>query len=449
MLAVLRHSTYRRLFAAQVLSLIGTGLTTVALGLLAYDLAGADAGAVLGTALAIKMIAYVGVSQFAGVLTGFLPRRTLLVGLDLTRAAFVLLLPFVGQVWQVYLLVFAFQSMSALFTPTFQSTIPEILPDEREYTNALSLSRLAYDLESLFSPLLAGVLLTVISFHWLFLGTVFGFLASAALVLTVALPGVKPAAGASFTDRLTKGVRIYLATPRLRGLLALALASSAGATMIIVNTVVHVRAELGGTNDDVAFLFAAYGLGSMAVAILLSRILDRVSARAVMIGGAASMTTLLALASLGLGWNGSFVLWALLGASASAIGTPGGLLLRRSSDAGSRPAVFAAHFALSHGCALITYPTAGWLGASLGLGPTFLVMAVIAAAGTTLAALLWPAHDPVEVEHVHDAHHQHEHEGWEGPEPHRHPHRHQPIRHRHALVIDDHHATWPTGTAGG
>ncbi len=62
MLAVLRHRTYRHLFAAQVLSLVGTGLTTMALGLLAYDLAGANAGAVLGTALAIKMIAYVGVS---------------------------------------------------------------------------------------------------------------------------------------------------------------------------------------------------------------------------------------------------------------------------------------------------------------------------------------------------------------------------------------------------
>ena len=195
MLTVLRHRTYRHLFAAQVLSLIGTGLTTVALGLLAYDLAGANAGAVLGTALAIKMIAYVGVSQFAGVLTGFLPRRTLLVGLDLARAAFVLVLPFVTEIWQVYALVFAFQSMSALFTPTFQGTIPDILPDEREYTNALSLSRLAYDLETLFSPLLAGLLLTVISFHWLFLGTVFGFLASAALVVSVALPVAKAASG--------------------------------------------------------------------------------------------------------------------------------------------------------------------------------------------------------------------------------------------------------------
>ncbi|MEH6719980.1 MAG: MFS transporter [Aurantimonas endophytica] len=460
MLAVLRHRTYRHLFAAQVLSLIGTGLTTVALGLLAYDLAGADAGAVLGTALAIKMIAYVGVSQFAGVLTGFLPRRSLLVGLDLARAAFVLVLPFVTEIWQVYTLVFAFQSMSALFTPTFQGTIPDILPDEGEYTNALSLSRLAYDLESLFSPLLAALLLTVISFHWLFLGTVFGFLASAALVVSVALPVAKAAAGGRFVDKLTRGIRVYLATPRLRGLLALSFAASAGGSMVIVNTVVLVRADLGGSNDDVAFLFAAYGLGSMAVAILLSRLLDRVPTRTVMLAGASAMAGLLAVASLGPGWIGGLALWAMLGAAASAIGTPGGLLLRRSSDADSRPAVFAAQFALSHACWLVTYPAAGWLGATIGLGPTFLVMAGGAAAGVAAALAFWPANDPVEVEHVHQAfahdtphvhddHHRHEHEGWEGPEPHRHPHRHQPIRHRHALVIDDHHATWPTGTAGG
>ncbi|BDA84595.1 hypothetical protein Sa4125_21370 [Aureimonas sp. SA4125] len=221
-----------------------------------------------------------------------------------------------------------------------------------------------------------------------------------------------------------------------------------------------VRSDLGGTNDDVAFLFAAYGLGSMTVAILLSRVLERVPARTVMVAGAAAMAGLLGTASVGPGWTGALVLWALLGAASSAIGTPGGLLLRRSSHRDSRPAVFAAQFALSHACWLVTYPAAGWLGTTIGIGPTFIVMAVGAAAGVVVALALWPAEDLVEVEHVHrafehdaphvhDDHHRHKHEGWEGPEPHRHPHRHQPIRHRHALVIDDHHATWPTGTAGG
>ena len=43
MLQVLANRTYRHLFLAQVIALIGTGLATVALGLLAFDIAGGNA----------------------------------------------------------------------------------------------------------------------------------------------------------------------------------------------------------------------------------------------------------------------------------------------------------------------------------------------------------------------------------------------------------------------
>lgn len=51
---VLTDRVYRHLFAAQATSLVGTGLMTVALGLLAYDLSGGRASVVLGTALASR-----------------------------------------------------------------------------------------------------------------------------------------------------------------------------------------------------------------------------------------------------------------------------------------------------------------------------------------------------------------------------------------------------------
>ncbi|MDP1465741.1 MFS transporter, partial [Klebsiella pneumoniae] len=86
--------------------------------------------------------------------------RAMLVSLDLIRAVVALALPFVTEVWQIYVLIFVLQSASAAFTPTFQATIPDILPDEDDYTRALSLSRLAYDLESVASPMLAAALLT-------------------------------------------------------------------------------------------------------------------------------------------------------------------------------------------------------------------------------------------------------------------------------------------------
>ena len=118
MLSVLNNRTYRHLFTAQVIALVGTGLMTVALGLLAYELAGADAGAVLGTALAIKMLAYAGVAPVAQAFADRLPRRSLLVALDLVRAAVALCLPFVTEVWQIYLLIFVLQAASAGFTPS-------------------------------------------------------------------------------------------------------------------------------------------------------------------------------------------------------------------------------------------------------------------------------------------------------------------------------------------
>lgn len=453
MKTVLANRTYRHLFAAQVLSVVGTGLTTVALGLLAYDLAGGDAGLVLGTALALKMVAYVGIAPVAGALAGRVPRRRFLVALDLGRAALVLLLPFVTEVWQIYLLVFLFQAGSAAFTPTFQATIPDVLTGERDYARALSLSRLTYDLESLLSPLLAGLLLSVVSFHWLFVGNALGFLASAALVTSVALPAAPRHGGERpFVDRVTRGAWIYLGTPRLRGLLALYVAVAAAGAMVIVNTVVLVRGTLGGDDRDVAVLFGAYGLGSMAVALALPRLLDRIPARPAMLAAGAALAALLAVASAGPGWGATVLLWAALGAGTSLLQTPAGILLRRSSHAEDRPALFSAQFALSHACWLVAYPAAGWMGGRIGLDATFLAMAVAAALGTAAAAILWPAQDPREVPHEHDeivhahgdadaAHHAGDAADWLGGGPGR--HRHRRLRHSHPFVIDDHHPVWP------
>jgi MFS family permease len=285
MLTVLRHRTYRHLFGAQVIALVGTGLATVALGLLAFQVAGTNAGAVLGTALAIKMLAYVGVAPIAAAFAERLPRRIMLVSLDLVRCGVAICLPFVNEVWQIYVLIFILQSASAAFTPTFQATIPDILPDEREYTDALSLSRVAYDMESVVSPLLAALLLTVISFHILFLGTAFGFICSAILVVSVKLPSHRPKKLRNIYDRTTRGLKLYLATPRLRGLLAIDLAVAAVASIVFVNTVVYVQGTFGLSQRATALALACFGCGSMIAAFSLPSLLDKIDDRKVMLSG--------------------------------------------------------------------------------------------------------------------------------------------------------------------
>ena len=263
MIAVLKNPSYAKLFSAQIIALLGTGLLTVALGLLAFDIAGGNAGMVMGIAMSIKMIAYVVVSPVTIALVGGLPAKAVLIGADLIRAAVAVCLPFVSEAWHIYVLIFLLQAASATFTPTFQAVIPSVLPDEREYTRALSLSRLAYDLESLVSPMLAAALLTIISYHNLFIGTVVGFLASAALVSITAFPLSEAPEPAPFMNRLTRGARAFWASNELRGLLALNLVVATTTAMVIVNTVVLVQGDLGRPESDVPLLLAAYGGGSM------------------------------------------------------------------------------------------------------------------------------------------------------------------------------------------
>ncbi|WP_411832918.1 MFS transporter [Pseudoxanthomonas mexicana] len=434
MLAVLKNRAYRHLFAAQVIALVGTGLMTVALGLLAYELAGADAGAVLGTALAIKMVAYVGIAPIAQAFSDRLPRRSLLVALDLVRAAVALCLPFVTEVWQIYVLIFVLQAASAGFTPTFQATIPEILPNEADYTKALSLSRLAYDLESLISPVLAAALLTVISFHNLFAGTVLGFLVSAALVVSVALPASMPGPRRGISERTTRGIRLYLATPRLRGLLAISLAVSAAGAMVIVNTVVLVKARFGLGEAEVAWALAAFGGGSMIAAFVLPGLLDRLADRLVMVTGAAVLVIGTAIGALVPSYIALLPLWVVIGFGYSVAQTPSGRLLRRSAHAEDRPAMFAAQFALSHACWLVCYPLAGRFGAAFGLQPTFTLMSLIGLAGVVLALRLWPASDPSNIAH--------DHHDLSPDHPHMREHADRG-RHQHPLIIDDLHTEWP------
>lgn len=400
MIEVLRNPTYAKLFAAQVVALLGTGLLTVALGLLAFDIAGSDAGMVLGIALTIKMIAYVAVGPLIQAATYAVSRKLLLVSADVLRAGVALSLPLVTEAWHIYALIFVLQSASATFTPAFQAVIPDVLPDERQYTHALSLSRLAYDLESVASPAIAAALLGLLSYQNLFGGTFIGFFGSLCLVLATRFARVPSAERTSFAERLTLGIRVFWRDPSLRALVAMNLTVAAASAMVIVNTVVLVQSTLGRPQSDVALLLASFGAGSMLVAVAIPKILTSVPDRAVMLMGAHMLCWGLLAAGLvmvvypgALGWAAFLMIWPVLGASVSMVATPAARLLRRGSDQTNRSAVFAAQFSLSHACFLLTYPAAGFLGAALGLPTAAFVLAVMATTAAIIAHLAWsPPH---------------------------------------------------------
>lgn len=433
----LRHSVFRWLFSAQIMSLLGIGLMTVGLALHAYDLGGVSgAGRLLGAIFALKMVVYVLLAPLAEVvLSRFEPRRVL-VALDLLRLVILLLLGLSSELWQLVVLTFIFYTASAAFTPLFQAMIPAVLKDERTYTSALVLSRLAYTFESMFSPMLAALALLFFSSARLF---PLAALCLAVSVLALGFSGlpVSPAIKKKrpFMQRLTRGLTIYFRTPRLRGLFVLNLGLSFALAWVLVNTVVFTGLQFDNS-EYYTWLMAAYGAGAAAGALSVPRLLNRFSERELMISGGVLFGLLSFVIFIHLPLAGLMGLWVGFGAASSLVLTPGGLVLTRSAEAEDHPAVFAAQFSMSHAGWLLAYPLAGWLGSVIAPSAALGILGSLCLLITVVGSRIWPADDPLERPHSHA----------ELPTDHPHLKAHQPSgpqhEHKHVFHIDDLHLRW-------
>ena len=148
----------------------------------------------------------------------------------------------------------------------------------------------------------------------------------------------------------------------------------------------------------------------MLAALLLPRMLDRITERTVMLAGGAVMAVGVAAGMMIPALAGLLAIWFLIGVGSSFVQTPGGRLLRRSAHEEDRPALFAAQFALSHSCWLVTYLVAGVVGNEIGLFWTFGLLGLLVLGSSVLALRLWPSADPEALEHEHAAlRHEHLH----------------------------------------
>lgn len=277
--------------------------------------------------------------------------------------------------------------------------IPSVLPDSREYTRALSLARLAYDLEALVSPVIAAALLTVVTYNNLFLGTALGFACSAVLVLITKLPHLeRDTSTGTFWQRLPTGLKVFARTSTLRFVMCANLVVGAGTAIVLVNSVVYVQATFHYDDAALALTLGAYGAGSLLTALTIPWLVERFGVIPTMTTGAFIIAAGLAAA---MGVSGFFVspsidwplllgVWAVLGIGTSLVNTPSSRLLADASTPANRNLVYTAQFALSHACFLITYPIAGWVGSVslFGAAAALFVVAAIACGGVAATAAL-------------------------------------------------------------
>lgn len=151
------------LWAGELISAIGGGLTSFGLGVYVFQQTGSAASMALVTLLAFLPTMLLSVP--AGVLADRYDRRLLMMvgdGCSALGILYILLCMMQGgaTLWQICIGVFVSSTFSALLEPSYRATITDLLRKE-EYSKASGLVNLAGSARYLISPVLAGALLAV------------------------------------------------------------------------------------------------------------------------------------------------------------------------------------------------------------------------------------------------------------------------------------------------
>lgn len=358
----LRNPRYARLYAAQTISQIGDALTWVGLALLAVQLAGpAQAPAVLAAALTLRVTAFVLLSPLAGVLADRVNRRTVLATCDFGRMLVLGGMLFVTQIWQIYVLMFLLNALTAFFTPTNQATIPLVVGRE-DARPAFALSSATTELLGILGPGLAGLLAATLGVRTLFMVDAASFLISGLLILS--LPALRasdaPIERSTLQDVKDGTARLWRDPPIRFALLMELIAAVAGALILTV-TISRVEGGLNLGGAQYGWVMAAYGLGAALASLAVGSAGKRIPlTRFIALGALVTSVAILPGDMLPLG--GLMVFWLLAGVGQNWVNLPTETLLAERTEEAAQGRVYGAHFAWSHLWWAFAYPVAGILG---------------------------------------------------------------------------------------
>lgn len=182
---VLGLTVMRRVWYAQIVSLLGDFLALFAvLAVVTYRMH-ASASEVTGVSIAyMAPLAVLG--PLSGVFVDRWPIKPTLVVSDLIRAGLVLLLFVAGSLWQIYVVLVLLSCVSSFFGPAQSVTIRTYVPPHG-LISANALMQMAMLVTRILGPAAAGALVALFGPAVCYAVDVVSFLASAALIGTVAI----------------------------------------------------------------------------------------------------------------------------------------------------------------------------------------------------------------------------------------------------------------------
>jgi MFS family permease len=289
---VLGITVMRRVWYAQIVSLLGDFLALFAvISVVSFKLHGTPAQ-VTGVQISY-MLPLAVLGPLAGVFVDRWPLKPTLVSSDLIRALLVLLLVLSSALWQIYAILIALSSVSSFFAPAQSVTIRTYVPREG-LLSANALMQIAMMGIRIIGPAAAGALVAAFGAALCYTVDGLSFLASAALIGTVAI--VRPASTAVPTQSansrihqvwidMFEGVKFIFHHPALSFVVT---AMAAG--LFVIGCfgpliAIFVRESLHASAGMFGFISATIGIGLLAGTQGLRAIAHRLTNEAMVLSG--------------------------------------------------------------------------------------------------------------------------------------------------------------------
>ncbi len=255
---------YQLLFLSGVLSDIGGFSTVTALQVYVSRLTSGNA-AYMGMISVATLLPMVIAAPIGGVWAEKYDRRTVMVANDLLRIPLVLLMATTQSVWVLLLLHAAICACTALFMPSRQSLIPEVVPSDRLLL-ANSLNSGVISIVHMLGPPL-GVFLyhATGGLRGVAIVEAIAYLTSALLLLR--LPRLqsppKSDVATNMLAEITAGFRYVVRQPDLRQIFTILVTAGAAIGLLMPLLLPFVNEVLHGTEQEYASLIFWFGLGGM------------------------------------------------------------------------------------------------------------------------------------------------------------------------------------------
>jgi len=218
--AILRNHNFRLIWTGQLITEMGTSLTSLAASIYVYKVTGSalNVGLMMMASAAPSLL----VGLIAGVFVDRYNRKRIMMAADIIRAVLIVSIPFLIQyniAW-IYILVALSATVGQFFNPAHASVLPEIASEE-ELNAANSLMAISSFGSLVVGYAAAGLITSIYSIEWAFYIDAATFLISGFLIYLTRVPSIQVDENTnigSIFQNLKSGIQVITDTGSLRSM---------------------------------------------------------------------------------------------------------------------------------------------------------------------------------------------------------------------------------------